>query len=54
MQKVKESMGGRGSSRINLGPIGASSPNGEMKKVNLYHGSSADFNKFDRSKEALI
>ncbi len=43
-------MGGRGSSRINLGPIGASSPNGEMKKVTLYHGSFADFNKFDRSK----
>lgn len=44
-------MGGRGSSSgMNLGPVGTSSPNGEMKKVTLYHGSFADFSEFDRSK----
>ena len=44
-------MGGRGgSSGIGLGPVGTSSPNGEMKKVTLYHGSFADFDEFDRSK----
>ena len=30
-----------------LGAVGASSPNGEMKTVTLYHGSYADFDKFD-------
>lgn len=30
-----------------LGAVGASSPNGEMKTVTLYHGSNADFDKFD-------
>lgn len=46
-------MGGRGgSSGLNLGPVGTSSPNGEMKKVTLYHGSFADFNEFDRSKNS--
>lgn len=46
-------MGGRGGSSgmgENLGPVGVSSPNGEMKKVKLYHGSYSDFDKFDRSK----
>lgn len=30
-----------------LGAVGTSSPNGEMKTVTLYHGSNADFDKFD-------
>ena len=30
-----------------LGAVGTSSPNGEMKTVTLYHGSYADFDKFD-------
>ena len=46
-------MGGRGaSSGRNLGPVGESSPNGEMKKVTLYHGSFSDFDTFDRSKNS--
>lgn len=45
-------MGGRGGSSglERLGPVGQSSPNGEMKHVTLYHGSFADFNEFDYSK----
>ena len=38
-------MGSTGTSK--LGPVGTSSPNGEMKYVTLYHGSFADFDKFD-------
>lgn len=47
-------MGGRGGSSglaKNLGAVGESSPNGEMKHVTLYHGSFADFNEFDYSKK---
>lgn len=45
-------MGGRGGSSglKDLGPVGVSSPNGEMKKVTLYHGPFADFDEFDKSK----
>lgn len=36
--------------REGLGEVGKSSPNGEMKTVTLWHGSFADFDKFDYSK----
>ena len=33
-----------------LGRVGEPSPNGEMKKVKLYHGSFQDFKEFDYKK----
>ena len=56
-------MGGRGAkngansakpSGVDLGPVGTSSPNGEMKHVTLYHGSFADFEEFDYSKKTKL
>ena len=62
-------MGGRGSASaggkagarnsanpisVDLGPVGASSPNGEMKHITLYHGSFADFEEFDYSKKTKM
>lgn len=42
-------MGSIGASK-DLGPIGTSSPNGDLKHVTLYHGSFQDFNEFDYEK----
>lgn len=46
--------GGNSGLAKNLGPVGESSPNGEMKHVTLYHGSFADFNEFDYSKSKKL
>ena len=40
-------MGSVGNRQTNLGPVGESSPNGEMKHITLYHGSFTDFDEFD-------
>jgi len=39
-----------GSTGKDLGPVGESSPNGEMKHITLYHGSFIDFDEFDYEK----
>lgn len=54
-------MGGRGSAfgtannnTNNLGAVGESSPNGEMKHITLYHGSFSDFDEFDYDKREKL